>query len=148
MSDNSIYFYKKVCKKNKGQLSIEFIIIFSAIMFLFLFFAMLFFTKYSQIQYVFDSFSTKRTCDKISGTIDNIYVSSEGVYANIFIPTVLSNGINYSIVYTQNYTKNILVIMSANGETSCPIVARNVTGIISPGKYNTIKKIKSGVVIV
>lgn len=132
---------KKVKVRNplenkKGQVSVEFIIVFVIIIIMFVFFYMLFSNRYLLVQNRISHFPSEEICESLSQTINNIYFSQEGIYSDVFLPVTLKNGYNYSITTTERY----LIVEYENRADSCIIAAKNISGTFKNGNYNKITK--------
>jgi hypothetical protein len=137
---------KKILKKRnkkKGQLSIEFIIIFATLMILFVFFFVFFSNKYLLVQSKISNLAANEVCESVSAAINNINFGEEGIYSNIFLPMTLKNGINYTMEFSSKY----FIVKFENRAESCIISSENINGTLKKGSYNLIKKQTGGIKI-
>jgi uncharacterized protein (UPF0333 family) len=132
-------------KKKKGQISMEFFVIFTIIILLFVFFSLFFFNRFLLLNNRAISFSAEEICETLSYSIDNVYFSEEGISTSVYLPAILKNNQNYSVFFYQN----AVVISYGLREEFCPMVilSNSINGTFKISSWNKISKKKEGVVI-
>jgi len=136
---------KNLSKKKKGQISIEFFVIFTIIILLFVFFSLLFFNKFLLLNNRAISFSAEEICETLSYSVDNVYFSEEGTSTSVYLPTILKNNQNYSVFFYQD----AVVVSYGLREEFCSMVilGNSIKGNFKISSWNKISKNKEGVVI-
>lgn len=125
----------------RGQISVEFIIIFMLVLILFVFFALLFFGRYVSASADAATFAAVDRCNALSAPINYLFLSPNATTLQLSLPATLGNGNAYNVTWGQHS----LILLHAGQETSCFLVSDRINGTLAPaGTY--LLTIEGGVV--
>ena len=124
-------------KSNRhAQVSLEFVVIFTLILILFVFFAVLFFDRYVGVATGAESLDAKKRCDLLGAHLNYLYLAPSQTSVRVYVPSTLDNGDAYNVTWGQHS----LILQHDNKETSCYLVTDQIIGNVTPGTYHTFVK--------
>ena len=123
----------------KSQASVEFIIVLSMILLIFLSFFSIFDNRRKEIDIIPDNLKAKEILEKVAFSINDVYLLGDNSTKIIILPDELSNVKDYEIHITPN--ARIIDIRFNDKAYSYPILTNNVTNVILFNGIVTIKNV-------
>jgi uncharacterized protein (UPF0333 family) len=127
----------------RSQLSVEFIILFSGMLLIFVILFSTYFNKQQELDSQNMLFEAKSITHELAWSINSVHTSGFGTNTSITIPTTLFGKTNFNIT---NYGNSIWILWTG-GSYSYPLITDNVSVTYSKKSQFTVYDSGNGVVV-
>ena len=135
----------------KSQISVEFIIVFSAALIIFLIMFAIVEKKNSELYSARTTLYARQEADKLASSINTIFLAGEGAKKTVTLPEKLVNDESYSVnIYpSSRFIEITWIVLGENKQYTNTLITSNITGSLNSLSNRTIiiSNVAGGIVI-